>query len=277
MDKTAPSRPIIYDYASPREFFVALAIYNRERSVFSVRQQIKKYELDGFISPALVSLVLSGKRRINRDLLPVLAKIFKATTAEISYLDQLMIADLSPSIKSHELPATSTLKAEPRNHLLRDWINVYVKDTVNLRGFEPSGTVIYRLLNGMAPRLRIEKAVRFLLAEGFWRHDGKGNVVPEASITQTSSGIPLDKIRKFHKAALKIALKGIEQFPPGRRKAYTTVVSVDRSHAAELKTLVDRFHHDLQSFISSHPSGSDQLFQVAIHLTPIGGLDGFSD
>ncbi len=52
---------------------------------------------------------------------------------------------------------------------------------------------------------------------------------------------------------------------------HATVVSVSREGFDELSTLIDRFHHELQQFIEKHPVGNDQLCQVTIHLTPIGG------
>jgi uncharacterized protein (TIGR02147 family) len=143
--------------------------------------------------------------------------------------------------------------------------------------FSPSSDVIFRLLGGIAPRRRIERAISFLYREGFWRNTLNGKTVPDDSAVITTSGTPVTKIRQFHKAALEVAKKGLDRFPPGRRRAYATVISVSREGFDELQSLVDRFHKDLQEFIDQHPDGSDQLCQVTIHLTPIGGQHDQAD
>lgn len=169
-----------------------------------------------------------------------------------------------------ESPRRQTQPREPRNHLLNDWLNVYVKDCVHLRGFQANATTLFRMLNGMASVSRLQKSIDYLLREGFWRKTLTGKIVPDENAVLTTSGLPVTKIRQFHKAALDIAKRGLDRYPPGQRKASATVISVDASSRDELRTLIYRFHKDLQDFIESHPQGNDELYQLVIHLTPIG-------
>jgi uncharacterized protein (TIGR02147 family) len=213
-------------------------------------------------------LLVKGKRRLRRDYLPIVAQIFQLQKGEVEYFDSL----ITPSVQTHQV-SSRLQKSErfPRNHLLADWVNVYVKDCIHLNKFIPKAEIIYRLLGGLTTVQRIDKAISFLYREGFWRSTLQGQTIPDDSVVVTTSGLPVSKIRLFHKAALEIAKKGLDRIPPSRRKAYTTVVSVNRKDFDELCALVDKFHCQLKEFIDEHPTGRDQLCQVTIHLTPIGG------
>lgn len=262
------SRPVVYDYATPPAFLRALHEYYRSQGAFSIRERLKETKA---CSPSLVTLVLKEKRRLRRDLLPAFAEVFSLTPTELDHLDGLLCAH-SPLYKS-KAHGLKDQERPARNHLLKDWLNVYVKDCIHLKGFKPETATLFRLLGGIASPSRIQRSIDFLLKEGFWRKTPRGEVVPDDSAVRTTSGVSVPKIRQFHKAALELAKKGLDRYPPERRKAYATVISVERDSLDELKTLIDRFHKDLQDFIEEHPEGDDQLCQVTIHMTPIGGFD----
>lgn len=264
----APTRPVVYDFATPPAFLRALAEYYRRTDIgFSIRKKLKGTDA---CSPATISLVLNEQRRLTRDLFPVFAQVFNLTSSEVEYIDGLLKAQ-RPFIAAPNAQVTRPPERAPRNHLLNDWLNVYVKDCVHLRSFQPSAATVYRLLGGVAPARRIQRSIDFLYREGFWRKTQTGKTVPDENTVVTSSGLPVPKIRQFHKAALNIAKEGLDRYPPGRRKAYSTIISVDKDSLEELRTLVDRFHKDLRDFIEKHPEGRDQLCQVTIHMTPLGG------
>ncbi|MNL86073.1 hypothetical protein D3C87_2146320 [compost metagenome] len=63
----------------------------------------------------------------------------------------------------------------------------------------------------------------------------------------------------------------MDVFPSHRRKASTILVSVDKEKVDELRGLVDAFQERLIEFIEQNPAGRDELVQIAIHMTPVGG------
>jgi len=142
---------------------------------------------------------------------------------------------------------------------------------VSLKGFALDIKVLHGMLFGLSNHRTIEKAVAFLLKEGFWRRTPSNRIVAEDAALVSTNEIPNDKIKEFHKQALKIALKGLDAFPLERRKASTVLMSVDQAKIPELRSLIDAFQNQLLKFIEDHPEGSDELIQVAIHLTPVGG------
>ncbi|MFS4460700.1 TIGR02147 family protein [Bdellovibrio sp. HCB2-146] len=261
------SRPVVFDYAVPVEFLKALLTYHKATSSFSLRQRTAKAQT---LSQALVSQILNGRRQLTRDNFPPLAAILKLTKIEQDYIEKQLLG-VTPKVRDEEKNEVAA-KREPKNHLLVDWLNPYVKDLVNLRGFDLEPTHLHRMLSGIASPERIKKTTDFLLREGFWRRTPEGKIVPEEAAVTTSNGIPNENIRTFHKKALEIAQRGISALPTHRRKASTVLVSVDKNKMDELRSLVDSFQQQLLDFVEKNPDGKDNLVQVAIHLTPIGSL-----
>jgi hypothetical protein len=263
----AIARPVVYDFAMPHEFFQAMMKYYKSNSRFSIRHRAK--DLEG-CSPALVSQVLAGKRRLTRDQLPSFAKLFKLTQLEFDFIDKNLRNDLWEKPDQSSTPATSGPR-EAKNNILNFWLNSYVKDLVNLKGFQPDSKTLHRMLTGIATPGQIERSIQFLFKEGFWRRKENQSVVPDDPVVVSTNEIPNEKIRDFHKQALKVALRGMDVFPSNRRKASTILVSVDKDKVDELRGLIDSFQEKLVEFIEQNPSGRDELVQIAIHMTPVGG------
>lgn len=265
-------RPVVFDYTDPSDFFRDLGKYNKEtRRGFSIRARSKNVV---GCSPALISQVLKGQRKLKRDQLLNFAKIFGLTNTEINHIEKLLKSEqASRPLNSFSIPHKEPAAKVPKNHLLADWLHPYVKDLIELKDFKLDVKWMLQHLGFAAPLPKIEKSVQFLLKEGFWRKTPEGKIVQEEAAVITTNEIPNEKIKAFHRQALKIAAKGLEEFPVNRRKASTILVAVNEDSKEELKSLINKFQNDLVSFIENHPQNKDELMQVTIHMTPIGGQD----
>lgn len=259
-------RPVVYDYGQPHEFLSKLFLYYKSNSSFSLRQRTAKV---GLCSQSLVSQIIQGKRKLTRDNLSEIAEIFKLTKFEIDFLDK----KISAKFHKMDIEKSLNLASEPRlpkNHLLSDWVNPYIKDIVILKGFSLDTETIYSMLQGFIPISKIKKSVDFLFKEGFWRKTITGEVVLDEAAVTTTNGIANEKIRIFHTKALETALVGLKTLPVDKRKASTVLISVDNSKMDELRGIIDIFQKQLLEFIEKNPSGQDSLVQITTHLTPIG-------
>src|SRR5690606_12701823 len=98
---------------------------------FSVYQSVKKLRK---ISPALVSLVIQGKRNLTLDRVEEFSRLLNLNVSERIYfrkwIGQLEDKDF---IEGGEVRASAHgTRKEVGLGLLSDWINVYVKDFFNL-------------------------------------------------------------------------------------------------------------------------------------------------
>lgn len=259
MKNPGAERPMVHAYGMPIHFLKDLLAFYKARGNFSLRQRTK---LSGACSQALVSQILQGKRQLKRDNLRQLAVVFKLSVHEVKSLDQ--------KIGNQKSAGPITPERVPQNHLLHHWVNPFIKDLVHLKGFEPQTEVIAKMIGGIVRAAQIEKSIQFLLEQGFWRKTLQGKIEPNENAVTTTQEIPNEKIRSFHKKALTLAAKGIDQYSVDERKAATVLISVHHEKIEELKMIFDEFHSKLNDFIEAHPQGDDVLFQITTHMTPIG-------
>lgn len=155
-------RPVVYDYQAPVSFLNDLFEFNKlTKKHYSIRQACKKVQ---GCSPSLVTQILAGNRRFTRNHLTAFQIVFELTKFELDYIDKILSFDVASEIV---LPQTEI--RETKNHILSDWANLYVKDTIHLKGFIPDPQIIFKLLGGIIEIERISKSMKFLLKEGFWK------------------------------------------------------------------------------------------------------------
>lgn len=266
-------RPVISDYRAIAPYLRAMYSWCKiEEPAFSVRKEA------GYLqrcSPALVTRVLQGKRKLTIDRVGDFARLFRLNSDERAYLHQ-WVGSSRAKRRSYEKSLSPMAPAKQsrrtgQNHLLSDWLNVYVKDSCRLKGFEPDALVVHRLLGGIATPSHIGRALRFLFREGYLRRTLDGKIVENESLITTTDGIPNRKIRSFHKKALEIAKRGLDLYPVERRRECALILRLDGESLSELRELLKDFYSRLLAFAGEHASESESLYQVTIHLTPMGG------
>lgn len=265
---TQTNRPLVFDYESVADFLKAIAAHNKSKSKhYSVRRAIA--EVEG-CSTSLISQVLNGNRRLTRDQLPSFAQVFRLNETEVKYIDEQLKGRVKVAPQSEIKPPKSN---KTSNHILNNWLNVYVKDTCELSTFKFDAQTIHRLLGGIAPIKRIQKSMDYLIYEGFWKKTSSREVKVDENAIETTCDVPSEKIRQFHRQALDIAKKGLETYPTDRRFVSTHLLSVDQQAKAELNLMIRKFQQEVKDFIEAHPGGSEELLQINLCMTPIGGAN----
>jgi len=261
-------RPVVFDYAVPYVFLKDVIEYHKQTLGFSMRERTR--DLPG-CSQALMSQILAGRRKLTRVNLPLISQVCGLTPLETQYIDSQLLVAITPS--EQKPTAAGKRTTAPKNHLLSKWYFAYVKDLAGLKGFKDDVVVLHHMLTGMLNSDKIQKAREFLIREGFWRKTIQGKLKLDEPLVVTTHDISNQQIKSFHKMALKIAVDGIDKFPIGtRRKASSTLITVNQKSAQKLRNLIDQFHLSIQDFIkeTSDDGPSDELVQVIIHLTPVG-------
>jgi uncharacterized protein (TIGR02147 family) len=246
----------------------------RNEPKFSVRKEAAKLRR---CSPALVTHVAAGKRKLTRDRVEPFSKLMRLSAEERAFLEQ-WVKSLEAS--GGDLQATNSASAARRNrarrktgqnHLLCDWLNVYVKDACRIRGFKPDADVVHRLLGGVAPVKRIQRSLAFLFREGFLRLTTDGRVVENDTLVTSTDDLPSQKIRDFHRYALDIAKRGLSTHPMEKRRESALVLPLNEGSFKELREILKDFYERLLVFAEEHPDDDEKLYQVIINLTPVGG------
>lgn len=268
-----PDMPLVFDYHSVQSFLNDRYRWLRQHARnYSVRGALRQVEN---CSPALITQILHGQRRLTRDKIPAVAQVFRLSKEEERYLDNWLSRQNLVKDKISCSDQKTTLPRSTDNSILKNPLHVYIKDASQIEGFKPCPDTIFRLLRGLASKDQIAKSLLFLQKNGFATINAAGHWQLNRALTVTTSEIPTKLIRNFHKKALKIALLGLEKFSVKHRQAYALTLALDEHEFCKLKQKVRDFYQDLQSFSEETKEVSSRtkagLYQVIIHVTPIGG------
>lgn len=266
-------KPSIFDYKDMSLFIKDQIEYlkkmDRSYSVLTMSKKLRR------ISPALISLIIKGKRKITLDRVEELAKLLQLSLIEKHYLKDCIAPNSSAQADSSSLNLAD--KKRPSRvqtvslHLLNDWLNVYVKDSFQIPTVQKNPELIYSQLAHIATRKRIQRAFAFLIREGYLRRTLDNQIIVETDLAITESPLPNIKIRQFHKAVLEIAKQSLETVEMDKRFLNSLVLPLNENKFEELKALIHQFTHQLKEFTSElQPDDTYQLHQININLTPTG-------
>lgn len=265
-------RPQLSEYEDPVTYLTDMLEFRKstERG-FSVANHCQRLRR---VSPTLISLIRQRKRRITPDRVNELAKLMNLTAEEKKYFqhriewlcreDDALSGSFSPPTATHKRREVST-------SILNDWINIYVKDLFQIPEYQRHPQKIYTTLASIASPTRIEKSVNFLLREGHLKKNLQGEIVVNENLSVADPRMPSEKIRKFHKGTLQFARQAIDTVPPEKRMANCLIVPLDTKAYDELMDLIDEFAEKLKKFAEREVHEGDQLHQMILNVSPIGG------
>jgi uncharacterized protein (TIGR02147 family) len=264
-------RPAISEYKNPADFIKDMIRYrktaDRGFSVLGATKGLRK------LSPALVSLVIQGKRSVTVDRADEFSKLLNLNTTEKiffrNWVGQLEGKDFIES--AHSTPSPAGTRKNVSTSILSDWINVYVKDLFQLPAVQKDPSLVEKQLLPVAPPKRIARAVAFLIKEGYLRRTLEGGLVLDSRLAVADPNVPSRKIRQFHKGALSMAKLAIDLFPAGERFANTLIIPLDDKRYEELRGLIEEFSEKLKDFAARNPEEGNRLYQLIVNLSPVGG------
>ncbi len=227
------------------------------------------------VSPSLISLIKQRKRSITYDRVNELARLINLSPEEKRFfqhkVEWLSRNDQDKYPGFQDSSVSSGKRKEVSTGILNDWINVYVKDLFQIPDVQNNPDKIYNSLASVASPKRIEKSINFLLREGHLKTTTDGKVVVNENLAIADPRVPSEKIRKFHKGALQFARQAIDTVAPEKRMANCLIVPLDTEAYDELIELINEFSEKLKKFAERDVKNGDQLHQMILNVSPIGG------
>lgn len=265
-------RPKIFDYQDPAEFVRAMIRYRKE-SVAGFTVAAACHGLHR-CSPALLSNIMAGKRRVTEDRVDAIAKVLGLNFRERYYFKEWIRGNSAPATEPEALHPTKGAPLKRRrvsSFLLNDWIHPYVKDALGLDPVQGQAEKLYAVLGGIASRPRIDQSIKFLLKHGHIRRNLEGRLVVNDELAVMGDADADRKIRRFHRQSLEIAKQGLELYPVQERLAQALLLPLDDQRYHEVLDLVQEFADKLRTFAENNAQGGSRLYQLILHLTPSGG------
>ncbi len=264
-------RPQLHQHPDLPAYLRAMARFRRELDPsFSVAAASRH---EHRCSPALVSLVLSGKRQLTLDRLTSFCHIFGLNPKERLQVKMLLEGD-SPSAKVEVEPEPRQTGRRRRvsSSLLKDWLNPYVKDAIRLESVRRGGLRgLFIELASIASERRIERAIKFLRHHGYIKVNAHGQLVEAEPLAVVPDAQADVYIKRFHHQALSIAQHGLATFDVNERLAQAMILPLDANSYMEMVGMIGEFAERIQKFAEDHAQVDRRLYQLIVHLTPTGG------
>lgn len=271
----AQRRPDVFTYSDANAFVKDMLQWRKAAEpAFSVRQQTRALRR---CSPALVTLIARGERRLSPDRVPEFAKLLRLSPHERRALFSMLGSeDLTEAPAKQDEPrqrpqrqSRPNARQSIRSRLFQPWFNLHLWESARLSAFKPDAVHLFRLLRGIAPPASIAKSIRSLMHEGFLRRTLNGSTTPEYPSVESTDEIPDERIRRLHVKSLSLAARLTEEVPVAEREAGLVLMSLDEAGFQKLKVLLKKFTDELGQFSEEHSAGGDCLYQVLVNAVPV--------
>ena len=231
---------------------------------------LRAFARDLATSPAALSLVLQGKRAVTTEKAIAWADSLKLTTDKRQTLLSAVTRDLEVRL---DPIARKTRSLEERMVYMRlkhdefapisDWWHFGLMNLVKLKNFEND-------IKWMSSKLGItseqctealERLARLKLMEQV-----AGQWVRTSRSIETSSDLPSEAIKSFHRQNIRRALKTIDEVEVQDRDISSIIVATNKEKLAEAKKRIRLFRKELAEYLSS--DDGDEVYSLNIQLFP---------
>lgn len=224
---------------------------------FSLRAFAKKVDA----SPAVISRILSGKRKLTKKMASKIAEALCLPPSEKEEIDNLFNSDQD---FLNQDQAGKELSLECFN-AMKDWYHYGVTQMINLHSFKEDYKLIGKMLS--ISEIEAKLAVNRLINLGILDRDENGKLYRTASHFTTTTDIASSGLRHFQKQILEKAIASLENDPLEERDITSITVAIDESKIKEAKQEIKKFRLKMAEFLSE--GESTRVYNLGIHLIPI--------
>ncbi|MGE0614229.1 MAG: TIGR02147 family protein [Bacteriovoracia bacterium] len=215
------------------------------------RYSLRSFARDLGLSSARLSEILNRKAGLSGEKARVVAKSLGLNAEETDFFYNLVEAAHARSRIKRELAQARLLKYQknPYQNLevdhfraVSDWYHLALLELMTIKGFRNDLKWIARSLDiqETEAKLAIERLERLELIQRKGR-----SWAPTDGFSTTSSAVPSEMIRKFHRQILQKALTAIDMQSMERRDLGAIVMSVKRADLPRMKAKIREFRRAL--------------------------------
>lgn len=239
-----------------RETYESLKTKN---SAYSIRAFAKKTGL----SPATLSLVFNGKRKVSKKLARVIADRLA--------LDPQQRADLLeqfPDKKKHTDavdPGYLQLTAD-QFQIVAEWEAFAILNLTAVKGFKNDGEWIARRLG--VPHTTVERTIARLKRLEMLIEDEHENLKRAKPRFRTTDDVANLSLRRSHAQTLELAQGSLDRDPVEVRDFSWVTAAIDTRKLSQAKTLIRKFQDDLFDLLDEGAE-PDEVYRLAIQFFPM--------
>jgi uncharacterized protein (TIGR02147 family) len=234
---------------------------NSQYSLRSFAQQLN-------LSPATLSMVLSGKRKLSRDKIIDISKQIGLSPASVHNLLEKEILNIETDPKNQTSSAQNIQLKEEQFQLISNWHHYAIISLSKLKKHKADTRWISKHLgiSEIDAREALNRLLDLKLIE--IQHD---KIVELNQSTTTTEDIPSEAIRHFHKGVIHKALESIDQVSPEQRELSTIVLSFNKKDIKSAKKFLRDYQEKFANQFESEKS-SDEVYAISLQFFPLTNI-----
>ncbi len=276
IEKITGGPPLVRDFQDYRKFLSAWFHFKKSlRRGFSYRQFSSLLELK---SPNYLQLVIQGDRNLSEDLAEKFGRLAKLSEGDRLYFCGLVRLAHAPNEQVAKEAEKQLLVARKKmsttylekikTEILSRWYHMLVRESVNLKDFEPSGEYISRKLSGLISPGQAEASLQLLLTAGLLKMDEAGRLRATDQVLDTGDGVfSYQMMHQTHGETLTEWGKNLSKLNPKEQELGLIHIPISSQKIPELRNRIRQFQDEIIGWLESE-SEADRLIQLGTYLIP---------
>ena len=214
------------------------------------------------VSPAVLSRVLSGKRKMTFNLATRIADALHMGPIERETLYSFFTDPQSDEEKTdrHE----KELSIDCFN-AMKEWYHYGITQLLFMQSFQEDPKWIAKMLS--ITELEAKMAVERLLRLGILDRDEEGKLFRTSTHLSTSTDIASAGIRHFQKQILEKSIESLEKDPLLERDITSITVAINEERIPEAKKEIMKFRKRMAEFLGE--GEKTRVYNLGVHLIPL--------
>lgn len=246
---------------------VLMSEYQTRKSNNS-RYSLRSFAQQLNLSPATLSMVLSGKRKLSKDKIVSISTKMGLSPASIHNLLEAEILNISSHPTELKIDSQKAHLNEEQFKLISNWQHYAIISLSKLKKHKADTRWISKHLgiSELDARDALNRLIELKMIE--IQHD---KIVELNQSTTTTEDIPSEAIRNFHKGVINKALESIDHVNPDQRELSTIVLSFNKKDLKSAKKFLRDYQEQFANRFESEKN-SDEVYAISLQFFPLTSI-----
>lgn len=215
------------------------------------------------VSPAVLSRILSGKRKLTFNLATRIADALVLGPVERDTLYSFFLGSSSEE-KTEEEKVQKELSIDCFN-AMKEWYHYGITQLLYIESFKEDSKWIAKMLS--ITELEAKMAIERLLRLEILDRDENGKLYRTATHLSTTTDIASAGIRHFQKQILEKSIESLEKDDVLERDITSITIAINEDRLAEAKLEIKKFRMKMSEFLST--GEKTRVYNLGVHLIPL--------
>jgi uncharacterized protein (TIGR02147 family) len=215
------------------------------------------------VSPAVLSRILSGKRKLTFNLATRIADALVLGPVERDTLYSFFLGSSSEE-KTEEEKVQKELSIDCFN-AMKEWYHYGITQLLYIESFKEDSKWIAKMLS--ITELEAKMAIERLLRLEILDRDENGKLYRTATHLSTTTDIASAGIRHFQKQILEKSIESLEKDDLLERDVTSITIAINEDQIAEAKLEIKKFRLKMSEFLSI--GKKTRVYNLGVHLIPL--------